>query len=211
MNFEELVQSIQLTEEQISAITSGMQENGIFLSAEENIDLRYHKLKEEKDSLSGQVSTLTKTVNDLKKNNQDNEELQTTIQTLQETLKQQQEDSRNAAKAYELKDALKGKGVLDADYLIYKAGGLEHFNFDAENHPIGLDEMLAPYRKDAAMAHLFQTEPNKQAYHPNGGNGGAGVRNPFAKETRNLTEQGKMLRENPEQARAMAAAAGVKL
>ncbi|MCI1654980.1 MAG: hypothetical protein LKI32_07270 [Lachnospiraceae bacterium] len=53
MNFEELVQSIQLTEEQISAITSGMQENGIFLSAEENIDLRYHKLKKEKDSLSG--------------------------------------------------------------------------------------------------------------------------------------------------------------
>ena len=115
------MQSIQLTEEQISAITSGMQENGIFLSAEENIDLRYHKLKEEKDSLSGQVSTLTKTVNDLKKNNQDNEELQTTIQTLQETLKQQQEDSRNAAKAYELKDALKGKGVLDADYLDRKS------------------------------------------------------------------------------------------
>jgi uncharacterized protein (UPF0305 family) len=113
MNFEELLQSIQLTGEQISAITSGMQENGIFLSAEENIDLRYCKLKEEKDSLSGQVSTLTKTVNDLKKNNQDNEELQTTIQTLQETLKQQQEDSRNAAKAYELKDALKGKVVLD--------------------------------------------------------------------------------------------------
>ena len=53
MNFEELLQSIQLTEEQISAITSGMQENGIFLSAEENIDLRYSKLKKEKDSLSG--------------------------------------------------------------------------------------------------------------------------------------------------------------
>lgn len=35
--------------------------------------------------------------------------------------------------------------------------------------------------------------------------------NPFAKETWNMTEQGKMFRENPEQARQLAAAAGVKL
>lgn len=37
------------------------------------------------------------------------------------------------------------------------------------------------------------------------------VDNPFAKETFNLTKQGQMLRENPEQARELASAAGVKI
>ena len=37
------------------------------------------------------------------------------------------------------------------------------------------------------------------------------MKNPFAKETFNLTEQGKLYRENPEQARALAAAAGVTI
>ena len=43
-------------------------------------------------------------------------------------------------------------------------------------------------------------------------NGGAGgVTNPFAKDTFNLTEQGRMLKENPAQAKELAAAAGVTL
>lgn len=35
--------------------------------------------------------------------------------------------------------------------------------------------------------------------------------NPFAKETFNLTKQGELLRSSPEQAKALAAAAGVTL
>ena len=42
------------------------------------------------------------------------------------------------------------------------------------------------------------------------GNGG-GTSNPFAKDTFNLTEQGRLLKENPAQAKEMAALAGVTL
>ena len=38
-----------------------------------------------------------------------------------------------------------------------------------------------------------------------------GFKNPFAKETFNLTEQGKLLKENPAQAKEMAAAAGITI
>jgi hypothetical protein len=41
----------------------------------------------------------------------------------------------------------------------------------------------------------------------NGGNGGAGA-NPFAKETRNMTEQATLIRSDPVKARALAKAAG---
>lgn len=41
--------------------------------------------------------------------------------------------------------------------------------------------------------------------------GGAGGANPFKKETRNITEQMRLIKENPDQARILAREAGVKL
>ena len=101
--------------------------------------------------------------------------------------------------------------MLDPDYLIYKAGGIEKFNFDNDNKPIGVEDAIKTYKEDAAMSHLFkQQEQKKPPYNPlNGGTGG--TVNPFAKETFNLTKQGELLKSNPEQAKAFAAAAGITI
>lgn len=172
---------------------------------------KYDTLTAEKSNLEGQITTLNNTVSDLKKNNADNETLQTTITNLQTELKKQQTENEQITKSYALKEQLTKHGVLDPDYLIYKAGGLEKFNFDKEGRPIGVEEAVKPYREDTTMAHLFKQE-TKPPYNPNGGSSGSGgVSNPFAKETFNLTEQGRMLKENPAQARELAAAAGYKL
>ena len=109
------------------------------------------------------------------------------------------------------KDSLTKQGVLDPDYLIYKAGGLDKFTFDKEGKPVGVEEAVKLYKEDKTMAHLFKQEQPKPPYHPQGGFGGAGTANPFAKETFNLTKQGELLKSNPEQAKALAAAAGVTL
>ena len=98
---------------------------------------------------------------------------------------------------------------MDADYLIYKHGGIDKFTFDKENNPIGVEDTIKPYKEDTTMAHLFK-EQKKPPYTPNGG-GNGGTVNPFAKETYNLTKQGELLRSNPEQAKAMAIAAGITL
>lgn len=171
---------------------------------------KYDTAIAEKENLEGQVETLNGTIKTLKKDNQGNEELQKTITTLQEDLKRQQNENMNTVKTYALKESLAKTGVLDPDYLIYKAGGIEKFTFNKDNHPVGVEDAIKPYKEDAAMAHLFRQETRKPPYNPqNGGAGGA--ENPFAKETFNMTKQGKLLRENPEQARAMAAAAGVTI
>ena len=171
---------------------------------------KYDTAIAEKENLEGQVETLNGTIKTLKKDNQGNEELQKTITTLQEDLKRQQNENVNTVKTYALKESLAKTGVLDPDYLIYKAGGIEKFTFDKDNHPVGVEDAIKPYKEDAAMAHLFRQETRKPPYNPqNGGAGGA--ENPFAKETFNMTKQGKLLRENPEQARAMAAAAEVTI
>lgn len=93
---------------------------------------KYDTAVAEKENLAGQIKTLNTTIGDLKKNNADNETLQTTIANLQGELKKQQTASEEIAKTYALKDSLTKQGVLDPDYLIYKAGGLEKFNFDKE-------------------------------------------------------------------------------
>lgn len=66
---------------------------------------------------------------------------------------------------------------------------------------------MKPYKDDAAMAHLFKQEQQKPPYNPERW-GRRRVTNPFAKDTFNLTEQGRMLKENPAQAKELAAAAG---
>lgn len=172
---------------------------------------KYDTVVAEKENLTGQVKTLNTTIDDLKKNNADNETLQTTITELKEKLTKQQAESEGIAKTYALKEQLAKQGVLDPDYLIYKAGGLDKFNFDKEGKPIGVEEALKPYREDTTMEHLFKQESKKPPYTPGGGDGGGGTKNPFAKETFNLTEQGRLLRENPAQARELAAVAGITI
>ena len=98
-------------------------------------------------------------------------------------------------------------GVTDPDYIIYKQGGIDKFTFDKDGVPEKLDDVLKVYRENAAMSHLFSS--GKQDYNPAVGK--TSVTNPFAKETYNLTEQGKLLRDNPAEAKELAAAAGITL
>lgn len=171
---------------------------------------KYDRTVAEKKNLEGQVKTLNGTIKTLKEDNVDNEELQKTITELQTELKNQQFANINMTKTYALKEKLSKAGVLDPDYLIYKAGGIEKFVFDKENHPAGVEEVIKPYREDATLVYLFKQVEKKLPYNPQSRCSDVSI-NPFAKETYNLTKQGELLRSNPEQARAMAAAAGVNI
>ena len=73
--------------------------------------------------------------------------------------------------------------------------------------PLSTAEWLESIKE--RMPHLFH-QPNGIGS-MSGRNTQITAKNPFAKETFNLTEQGKMLRENPAQAQQLAAQAGIKL
>lgn len=170
---------------------------------------KYDSIEAEKKNLEAQIATLNNTIGTLKESNKDNEALQGTIKKLQEDLKLQQTQNVKTAQTYALKEQLGRSGVLDPDYLIYRHGGVEKFSFDKENRPVGVEDVLKPYREDATLAHLFKKE-EKPPYNPAGGGSGSAV-NPFKAETYNMTEQAKLFRSSPEQARALAAAAGVTI
>ena len=155
-----------------------------------------------------ELSTASETIKDLKKNNADNAELQQKVKDYEAETARLKTEADNTRKEYALQDQLKEAGVTDADYIIYKQGGLDKFTFDKDGKVIGLDDVLKPMRESSP--HLFKNAGGAGGYDPAGG-GKPPVNNPFAKETYNLTEQGRLFKQNPEQARQMAAAAGVKL
>ena len=155
-----------------------------------------------------ELSTANDTIKDLKKNNADNEDLQQKVKDYEIEVANLKTAAANTKKEYALKDKLKEAGATDADYIIYKHGGLDKFVFDKDGAPIGLEDVLKPMRE--ASPHLFKAAGGAGGYKPAGG-GNPPASNPFAKETFNLTEQGRLFKQNPEQARQMAAAAGVKL
>ena len=172
---------------------------------------KYAVPKDDFNTKVEELKTANGTIEELKKSNGDNEELQKKIGDYEIEIKNLKKTAENTSKTYALKESLAKQGVLDPDYLIYKAGGLDKFTFDKEGKPVGVEEAVKPYKEDKTMAHLFKQEQPKPPYHPQGGTGGAGSANPFAKETFNLTKQGELLKSNPEQAKALAAAAGVTL
>lgn len=157
-----------------------------------------------------ELKMANETITELKEKNGGNEELQNKIGEYEKEIKNLKKSAEDTSKTYALREQLSKQGVLDPDYLIYKAGGIEKFTFDKEGKPVGVEEAVKPYKEDTAMAHLFKQEPKKPPYNPQNG-GAGGTTNPFAKDTFNLTEQGRLLKENPAQAKEMAAAAGVTL
>lgn len=163
--------------------------------------------KERFDEVNGKLKEANTTIDTLKKSNADNEELQKQVKEYKEKVTILEATAANTRKEYALKDKLKEAGVVDADYIIYKQGGIDKFTFDKEGNPVGIDDVVKPLKESSP--HLFKAEPGAD-YKPAGG-GTPPSRNPFAKDSFNLTEQGKLLRENPAQAKALASAAGVTI
>lgn len=173
---------------------------------------KYAVPKDDFNTKVEELKTANGTILELKKTNGDNADLQKKIGEYEMEIKNLKKSAETTARTYALKDSLTKQGVLDPDYLIYKAGGLDKFIFDKEGKPVGVEEVVKPYKEDKAMRYLFKQEQSqKPPYNPQGGSGGSDSDNPFAKETFNLTKQGELLKTNPEQARVMAIAAGVTI
>ena len=120
MTLEELLKAKGLTDDQIKAILDGMKENKIFTASEENLDIRYGKLKTDYDNLTTQNGEATKLIEQLKKGTKNSDELQgkiTAYETQVETLTKQLNEERLESA---LKVALMGAKTDDVAYMAFK-------------------------------------------------------------------------------------------
>lgn len=165
--------------------------------------------KSDYNAKADELKTANATIGTLKKDNEGNADLQTAISAHETTIANLKKENEDIKRNHALKSLLTKSGCTDPDYLIFKHGGIEKFNFDKDGKPLDGKVVADSYKE--SLPHIFPTGQKQTNYTPAGGNGGAGVQNPFSKETWNMTEQGKLLKENPAEAKTMAAAAGINL
>lgn len=171
---------------------------------------RFNEVNEEKKTLTATVADRDKQLETLKKSTGDLDALKSQIKSLQDANKKAQEEADAKMKELRINDAIK-LAIVDKAQDVDIVSGL----FDKtklilgdDGKITGLDEQLKELQKNKAF--LFKQAGPNPKYDPKGGNGTPST-NPFAKDTFNLTEQGRLLRENPEQAKVFAQAAGVTI
>lgn len=105
MDFKEFLKGI-VGEEQVTAILNGMKENKFYISANENVDERYSKLKGQKEDLEAQLGTANTTIADLKKATKGNDDLQKKVTDYETQIQVLQQESEAKVKNLTLDHAI---------------------------------------------------------------------------------------------------------
>ena len=143
MTLEELLKAQGLSDEQIKAITASMKENKIYTASEENLDIRYGKLKTDYDTLNTQHGESTKLIEQLKKDAKNDEALQgkmTAYETQVANLQKELDETRLESA---IKVALMNAKTDDVGYMAFKlkeGGALE---LDEDGNIKGIDEKIS--------------------------------------------------------------------
>lgn len=142
MTLQEILKAKGLSDEAIQSVIGEMKQNKIFTASEENLDIRYGKLKADHDNLVAQHGESSKLIEQLKAGTKDNDALQgkitaheTLIASLQEQLKQTKIESA-------VKVALLGAKAVDVDYLTFKLKEKGELELDEDGNLKGIDDRL---------------------------------------------------------------------
>ena len=120
MNINEILKARGLDDTAITAVLDDMRANKLFLAAEENMDIRYGKLKTQHDGLNQQLTEANALIETLKKSTKGQEDAQQKITAYEQQVHQLQAELEKTKILAEAKFALKDAGALDVDYLLFK-------------------------------------------------------------------------------------------
>ena len=118
--FKELLKKNGVSEETVEKVISEMATGKMYLTGQENMDVRYPKLKGDYDNLDKQYKEASTLIETLKKNGTDNADLQKKIGDYEKTVTElkAQLDKTNLDNA--IKIALLEAKATDVDYLTFK-------------------------------------------------------------------------------------------
>lgn len=170
---------------------------------------KFDEKLEEVKTLKGQLDDRDKQLKDLADKVKGNEDLTKQIADLQEAnknaVKDYEEKLKQQAFDFAVESAINGVKGKDVNPRAIKALlKMDNLKMDGEKL-IGFDDQISDLKK--TDAYLFEAGASGGGGNPPGG-GNKGTKNPWAKDSFNLTEQGKTIRENPALAKSLIVEAG---
>lgn len=165
-----------------------------------------------KSNLETQIKERDKQLDTLKKTAGDKEKLEATIKQLQEDNKSAKTKYETDLKNLRIDSAVKLKLSGTAQDVDIVAGLIDKTKLivSDDGTVAGLDEQINPLKQSKPFLFKDVKLQKNKNYEPAGGNGGNTV-NPFKKETFNMTEQGRLFKENPALAKSLAQEAGINI
>ena len=146
MTLQEILKANGLNDEAVKKIVEDMKSNKIFTASEENLDVRYGKLKTDHDALTAKDAESQKLIAELQKATEGQKDVQGKIAEYEATIKKKSEELEQTKKESALKVGLLSAGAKasDIDYLMFKMQNDKDWKAElGENGEIkGLDEKV---------------------------------------------------------------------
>lgn len=197
MTLQELLKARGMTDEVIAEVMADMKTNKIFTAGEENLDIRYGKLKGQFDELTGKHTAAEARIAELMQSAEGNETLQTALaaeKAQTEALRKELEQTRLKSA---VKVALLEAKANDIDYMTFKLEEKGELALDENGKIKDWEDKIAglktqfPAQFEGSGAK--KVEPNKL---PESDNNGGLTRNDVLKKP--YAERAKLYNENPE-------------
>ena len=143
MTLAELLKANGIDEASIKKIQDDMKANKIFTASEENLDVRYGKLKTDHDGKLAELTEAQNLIAELKKSNKGNEGLQNQVSEYEGKVAQLQAELEHTKLESEIKIGLLEAEALDVDYLSFKLKEKGELSRDESGKIKGWDDKLA--------------------------------------------------------------------
>lgn len=143
MNLNEIFKANGVEDAVANAIFSAMKDNKIYTASEENLDVRYGKLKTDHESKLNELAEANKLIDELKKSNKGNDDLQGKITNYENQVAQLQEELQKTKLDSAIKVALLSEKAMDVDYLTYKLKEKGELELDENEKIKGWDDKIA--------------------------------------------------------------------
>lgn len=156
----EILKGKSLGDDVIQAIMDEMKAQGVFLSSEENMDIRYGKLKTQNEGTNKQLAEAQALIEEMKKSTKGQEGLQQKITAYEQQVAQLQAELTQAKLDAEIKVGLLAEKALDVDYLTFKLKEKGELALDENGKIKGWEDKVAALKTQ--LPTQFETAGSKQ-------------------------------------------------
>lgn len=130
-----------IAEDVQTKILDEMKANKVYTASEENLDVRYGKLKGDHDTKLSELQKANELIADLQKSTKGNDDLQGKIQTYEKTMSDLKAENEKIKLESALKVGLLSEKAVDIDYLTFKLKEKD-VQLDEKGNIKGWDELI---------------------------------------------------------------------